>query len=117
MPSSKSIPDASVICVALGSCQKWCSEQRVITCYLSEHYKKSPSRVRGKPQNYHCNRGFAIEEMDCLDPAVFKKMIQDDTTVFAKLLEIINLHRVQCMPIPYDASYSLPFAGAAFPSA
>lgn len=108
MPSIESLLDA-VICAFLGACHTLCQEQHVISCYLSEHYKKGPSRVTGKPQNYHCNRGFAIKE---INPAVLKKMFQVDITVFDKLLEIITIHLVQRMPI-----CSLPFAGTAIPSA
>ncbi len=47
-------------------------------------------------RNHHCNRGFAVEEMDRLDPSVFKKMFCLDRSSFDELLEIITpylIHR------------------------
>jgi hypothetical protein len=65
-------PDASFIHAVLRTHRKWSWKQYVIACCLSGHEPKSPSRV--KRQNLHRNRGYAITEMDHLDPAVFKKM-------------------------------------------
>jgi hypothetical protein len=45
-------------------------------------------------RNDHRNRGFAVEEMDYLDPSVFKKMFRLDCSSFDKRLEIITPHLI-----------------------
>jgi hypothetical protein len=65
-------PDTSFIHAVLRTCHKWSWKQHVLASCLSGHEPKCPSRV--KRRNLHRNRGYAIMEMDRLDPAVFKKM-------------------------------------------
>jgi hypothetical protein len=41
-------------------------------------------------RNHHQNRGFAVQEMDRLDPSVFKNMFRLDRSSFDEQLEIIT---------------------------
>jgi len=87
-------PDTSFIHAVLRTCHKWSWKQHVLASCLSGHEPKCPSRV--KRRNFHRNRGYAIMEMDRLDPAVFKKMFRLERPVFDELLDVITPHLVQC---------------------
>ena len=89
--NSTSVLDAAVLAAVLRSRRRWCWKQRVISCYLSKHQNR-PAEVRRKPRNFHRNRGFAIEEMDRLDPSTFKKMFRVSRSTFDELLDIITPH-------------------------
>ncbi len=89
-----SVPDAAVLAAVLRSRRRWCWKQRLIACYVSKH-KNRPVEVRRKPRNFHRNRGFAVEEMDCLDPSTFKRMFWVDRSTFDELLDLITLHDVR----------------------
>ena len=96
--NSTSVLDAAVLAAVLRSRRRWCWKQRVISCYLSKHQNR-PAEVRRKPRNFHRNRGFAIEEMDRLDPSTFKKMFRVSRSTFDELLDIITQHLIQCSEV------------------
>jgi hypothetical protein len=91
--TGSSVPDAAVLAAVLKSHCQWYWKQRLIVCYVSKD-KNKPAKVRRKPRNFHCNRGFAVEEIDCLNPTSFKRMFQVDGSTFDELLDIITPHLI-----------------------
>jgi hypothetical protein len=103
--TGSSVPDAAVLAAVLRSRCRWCWKQRLIACFVSKH-KNRPAEVRGKSRNFHRNRGFAVEEMDHLDPSTFKRMFQVDRSTFDELLDLITPHLIQCSEVTKNSSGS-----------
>ena len=56
---------------------------------LNERNRKGKTGNRRNPRNFFRNRGYAIEEMDRLNDATFKKMFRLDRPSFEFLLQQI----------------------------
>jgi hypothetical protein len=71
--------------------RRWTWKLRDFCLFVEERDRRhAKARCRRKPQNHHPNQGYAVEEMDRLDPAIFKRMFRVDRASFSVILELIE---------------------------
>jgi hypothetical protein len=71
--------------------QRWTWKLRNLCMFVEERDRRhAKARYRQKPRNHHRNRGYAVAEMDRLDPTVFKRMFRVDRASFKIILELIE---------------------------
>jgi hypothetical protein len=90
MPTSS----AAFIAGVLACKKRWSWKRRMLVCYLHSLQRRGESRRRRGfslhvGRNICRNRGFAIEQMDRLDPSTFKRMFRVDRYTFEEILEKI----------------------------